>query len=67
MKTHREESTHTLTSDHVRNLDDRILLRLWEDTLTTRALNIKTEYTEGRRLRPLSVGRMRNEVVPLHA
>ena len=56
--------TITLSSDHIGNLDYRILVGLREDTLPTRTLNIETEYPERSDPGPFTLGRMRYELVP---
>ena len=54
----------TLSSHHVGDLDYRILVGLWEDTLSARAFDIKTQDAEGCNLGPFSFGWMRYEFVP---
>jgi len=54
----------TLSSHHVGDLDDRILVRLREDTLSARAFDIETEDTEGCNLGPFAFRWMRYEFVP---
>lgn len=54
----------TLSSHHVGDLDDRILVSLREDTLPARALDIKTEDPERCDLGPFAFGWMRDEFVP---
>ena len=54
----------TLSSHHVGDLDDRILVSLREDTLPARALDIKTEDSERCNFGPFAFGWMRDELVP---
>ena len=54
----------TLSGHHVGDLDDWILVSLWEDTLSARAFDIKTEDAEGCNLGPFAFRRMRYELVP---
>jgi hypothetical protein len=53
----------TLTSDHVRDLDDGIRVGLGEDTLATSALNVEREDPQRSDVRPISLGGVRNERV----
>ena len=53
----------TLSSHHVGDLDDRILVSLWEDTLPTRALYIKAKDPERCDLGPFAFRWMRDEPV----
>lgn len=53
----------TLSSHHVGDLDDRILVSLREDTLPARTLDIKAKDPERCDLGPFAFGRMRNELV----
>jgi hypothetical protein len=53
----------TLSSHHVGDLDDRILVSLWEDTLSARALDIETEDAERCNLGPFAFRRMGYELV----
>jgi len=48
----------TLSGHHVGDLDDRILVRLREDTLSARTFDIKTEDAEGCNLGPFALGWM---------
>ena len=57
-------SAITLSSYHVGNLDDRIFVGLWEDTLSTCTLDVETEYPERCDPRPFALGRVRYELVP---
>ena len=54
----------TLLGRHIGNLDDRVSAGLWEDTLPTRALGIKTKYPERRDLRPFTLRWVRYKLVP---
>jgi len=54
----------TLSSHHIGDLDDRILVSLRENTLPARTFNIKTEDPEGCDLGPFAFGQMRDELVP---
>jgi len=54
----------TLSSYHVGDLDDRILVSLWEDALSARAFDVKTEDAEGCNLGPFAFGWMRYKFVP---
>ena len=54
----------TLTCHHVRNLNDRVNVCLWEDTLASRTLDIEAENTKGSDFRPLPVRCMGYELVP---
>ena len=54
----------TLSSHHVGNLDDRILVGLREDTLPARALDVETEDPERCDLGPFAFRWMRYELVP---
>ena len=57
-------SAITLSSYHVGNLDDRILVGLWKDTLSASALDVETEYPERCDPRPFALRRVRYELVP---
>jgi len=54
----------TLSSHHIGDLDDRILVSLREDALPACALDVKTEDPERCYLGPFAFGRMRDELVP---
>lgn len=54
----------TLSSHHVGDLDDWILIRLRKDPLPACALDIETEDPERCNLGPFPFRRMRDEVVP---
>jgi len=54
----------TLSSHHVGDLNDRILVSLWKDTLSARAFDIKTDDAEGRNLGPFAFGWMRYKFIP---
>lgn len=53
----------TLSSNHVGDLDDRILVGFGKDSLSTCALDIETEDPEGRETAPLPVRSVRDEIV----
>ena len=54
----------TLPSHHVGDLDDWVLVSFWEDTLSARALDIKTEDAQRRNLGPFAFGWMRYKLIP---
>lgn len=53
----------TLSSNHVGDLDDRVLVGFGKDSLSTSALDIETEDPERREIAPLAVRSVRDEVV----
>ena len=54
---------HTLTGDHVRDLDDGIDRCLWKDSLPTGTLDVETEDPKRCERRPVSFRRMRNQIL----
>lgn len=54
----------SLTHDHVRYLDHRILLGLRKDAFPTGTLNIKTQNPQRRNLLPLPLRGMNGDLVP---
>jgi len=54
---------HTLTSDHIGNLDDRVDICLRENTFSSSTLDIETEDPQWCNLLPVSFGSMRDESV----
>ena len=53
-----------LSDDHVGDLNDGVFVRLGEDTLPAGALDVEAEDPEGRDVRPLVLGRVRDELLP---
>ena len=54
-------SVHTLPSNHIRYLDNRVNICLRKHTLSTSTLDIETEDSQGCNLLPLSFGGMWDE------
>ena len=50
---------------HIRNLNDRVHVRVRKHTLPTRALDIEAKRTQRRHLEPLVMGRMRHDPIRL--
>lgn len=53
----------TLTSDHVRDLDDWVNLSLGENALATRTFDIEAQNSEWGNVGPIALRRMGDEVV----
>ena len=56
--------SRTLSSDHIRDLNDGVDVRLGEDALTTGTFYIETQNSKWCCLRPLTIRCVRDEVVP---
>ena len=59
--TRRGQKGLTLPRDHTSDLNDGVLVRLWEDTLPARALNVEREDPQRGDVRPVTLWRVRDE------
>jgi hypothetical protein len=65
LTSHSRKHKHTLTGDHVRDLNDWVLLRLGEDSFSAGTFDVEAKNTKRRDLLPFSLRSVRlEEIVP---